>query len=143
MGARLPKESKLSKYKLKYEVHTKQKSVSEKYKEEQKPKKRVDIKKILLNNISKVKTTYKNVVKKVIHHNKKTKKMTKIEREMMTNERKNAILGICNLFVVVSIAYSSAITFIGVDSLVSKIALIPQALFALIILVKSFSKLYK
>lgn len=61
----------------------------------------------------------------------------------LKNANKGAIMGIGHLLVVVSIAYSTAVVLIGVDSIESKIALVPQATFGLFILFKAFSKLYK
>lgn len=81
--------------------------------------------------------------KLLIKPRKKTKKSTKLEREIAKKERNRAIMGIGQLLVVVSIAYSTAVIFIGVDSVASKIALIPQVVFASYILLKAFSRLYK
>lgn len=71
------------------------------------------------------------------------KKLTKLEREHAREERNRAILGIGQLLVVVSIAYSTSVIFIGIDSLEAKIALLPQVLFASFTLIRAFSKLYK
>lgn len=60
-----------------------------------------------------------------------------------SGDSKRAILGVGYLLVVVSIAYSTAVILIGVDSIESKIALLPQVFFAGAILLKAFSKLYK
>ena len=82
-------------------------------------------------------------VKKVKLAPKKAKKLTKAEKEQAKRERNNVIMGIGQLLVFVSIAYSTATIFIGVDSPESRIALLPQAVFGLVILAKAFSKLYK
>lgn len=96
--------------------------------------------------VSKFKNLYQSllgVVNKVFHPKKKAKKLTKIERENAKNQRNRGIMGIGQLLVVVSIAYSTAVILIGVGSLASIIALIPQVIFALVTLIKAFSKLYK
>lgn len=143
---KLPKESLLSKHKLKYEKTKPGKpAVSKEYLKVLAAKKHKDVtyKEIILKKISKLRVALVNVVNKVKHPRKKTKKLTKIELELAKNQQKNVIMGICQLLVVVSIAYSSTIVYVGVNSLASKVALAPQVIFALIILVKSFSKLYK
>jgi hypothetical protein len=74
-----------------------------------------------------------------------------VQERMLSQKPKNipfaeiwrVILGIGQLLVVVSIIYSTAIVMIGVNSAESKILLVPQAVFALAILVKAFSKLNK
>ena len=88
-------------------------------------------------------TTIVDRVKSLKKPRKKAKKPTKLERENARKERNRAIMGIGQLLVVVSIAYSTAVIFIGVDSMASKIALIPQVVFASYILLKAFSRLYK
>lgn len=74
---------------------------------------------------------------------KTRKKPTKADEILAKQERNRAILGIGILLVIVSIAYSTSVIFIGVDSLESRIALLPQVVFALVISIKAFSKLYK
>lgn len=146
MSKKLPKESLLSKHKLKYEKTKPGKpAVSKEYLKilEDKKHKDVTYKDVILKKISRIRTILANVVNKVKHPNKKVKKLTKIELELAKNQQKNVIIGICQLLVVVSIAYSSTIVYVGVNSFASKVALAPQIIFALIILVKSFSKLYK
>lgn len=86
---------------------------------------------------------FNNINKRVKQPLKKTKKSTKAERELILQQRKNGILGIWLLLVVVSIAYSTSVTRTFVNSNASLIALAPQAIFAIITIVKSFSKLYK
>lgn len=96
--------------------------------------------------VSKFKNIYHyllGVVNKIFHPKKKAKKLTKIERENAKNQRNRGIMGIGQLLVVVSIAYSTAVILIGVGSLASIIALVPQVIFALVTLIKAFSKLYK
>ena len=74
---------------------------------------------------------------------KTSKKLSKSEQADINRQRRDGILGIGQLFVVVSIAYSTSVIFEGVDSLESKLVLVPQAIFALFTLLKAFSKLYK
>lgn len=93
--------------------------------------------------ISKGSEKFHSVVNKVLHPNKKTKKLTKNEREMIKNARKNVILGIGLLLTVVSIAYSTYMTNLFVDGVFMIVALAPQVIFAAIILIKAFSKIYK
>jgi len=84
-----------------------------------------------------------NIILKVRNPRKKAKKTTKMEREALLQQRKNGILGIGLLLVVVSIAYSTYIVRTFVDTELSLLALAPQLIFALYILLKAFSKLYK
>lgn len=80
---------------------------------------------------------------KFVNKSKKAKKTSKKDQITANLKHNNAILGIGLLLVVVSIAYSTTVIFIGVDSIESKIALLPQVIFALTILIKAFSRLYK
>ena len=90
------------------------------------------------------KNLHNNITKFIKKHKgKKAKKPTKLQKELAKAKNKNAILGIGLLLVVVSIAYSTTVIFIGVNSIESKIALLPQTVFALAILIKAFSRLYK
>ena len=89
------------------------------------------------------KSAWHNVVEKTKKPRKKVKKPTKLEQGQAKRERNNVIMGIGQLLVFVSIAYSTTVIFIGIDSPESRVALLPQAVFALVILVKAFSKLYK
>lgn len=74
---------------------------------------------------------------------KNTKKDKKNDPSTSKKEFNRVIMGIGQLFVVVSIAYSTSVIFIGVDGMVAKIALFPQAAFASYTLIKVFSRLYK
>lgn len=74
---------------------------------------------------------------------KRQKKRTKLQIAEARAQRNRGIIGIGQLFVVVSITYSTAVILMGVDSVESKVALLPQASFALAILFKAFFKLYK
>lgn len=84
-----------------------------------------------------------NKVKNKLNEKAVPKKGTKSRVKKDNKPTNNAILGICQLLVVVSITYSTAVILIGVDSVESRIALVPQVVFALAILIKAFSKLYK
>ena len=84
-----------------------------------------------------------NTVAKFKKPRKKAKKLTKVEQKALREQRKSVILGIGLLLVVASIIYSTYVIFIGVDSGASRLALLPQALFATITLIKAFSKIYK
>lgn len=95
------------------------------------------------NNISSIKGHFNNVLKKLKHPRKKAKKLTKTERKFLRQQNLRAILGIGLLLVIVSIAYSTTVIFIGVDSSASRLALLPQVVFALYTLIKAFSKFYK
>lgn len=76
-------------------------------------------------------------------HRKPSKKLSKDDKKALREQQKRGILGIGLLFVVVSIAYSSYVILNGVDSIASKVMLVPQVAFALRSLIKAFSKIYK
>lgn len=52
----------------------------------------------------------------------------------------NGIMGVLQLFVVVSIAYSSYIVIAGTDGLVPKLLVAPQIMWVMIVLVTKFTK---
>lgn len=96
--------------------------------------------------VSKCKDFYQylnGVVNKVLHPKKNAKKLTKNEQKLVVQQRKNVIMGIGLLFVIVSIAYSTYIVRTFVNTGGSLVALAPQVIFAITILIKAFSKLYK
>lgn len=139
----------LGKYKLRYEDLKKKSKRSKKNKQTKNSvaKRRHSGFNVL---IGRLRTAFKNiysyfnsVVKKVTIRSKNPKRRTKAEKEALKQQRNNAILGIGQLLVVMSVAYSTTVILIGVDSLISKIVLIPQAVLAIAILIKAFSKLYK
>lgn len=81
---------------------------------------------------------------------RKPKKPSKLSKKAQLERKKShrdqqirGIIGIGMLFVVVSIAYSTFVTRTFVDSSASVVALVPQVAFALYILFKAFSKIYK
>lgn len=99
-----------------------------------------DMRKSVTVQLKRLNKRINKLVKKL---RKKPAKTTVAERALARQQRNRAILGIGQLLVVVSIAYSTAVIYIGVDSISSRVALLPQATFALIILTQAFSKLYK
>ena len=52
----------------------------------------------------------------------------------------NGIIGLGMLFVISSIAYTTAVIWLGTEGYVSKVLTAPQVIFALIVLVKRFTK---
>ena len=86
---------------------------------------------------------FNNILKKIGIRGKKTKKVTKTQKKFEREQQLRGILGIGLLFVVVSIIYSTYIIFNGISSTASKVMIIPQATFAVLILYKAFSKIYK
>jgi len=57
-----------------------------------------------------------------------------------TNSIKNYIIGIATLFVIASIAYSTVVIALGTQGLIPKILIVPQAIYAFVILIKRFTK---
>lgn len=57
-----------------------------------------------------------------------------------TSNAKTGILGISMLFVIASIAYTTTVIWLGTEGYVSKALTAPQVIFALIVLVKRFTK---
>lgn len=106
-------------------------------------KQKIDLKKRFEDSKKAARGFFDNTKKSLFAKRKKAKKPTKAQKKIEQEQRKRGILGIGLLLVVASIAYSTSVIFIGVDSSASRIVLFPQALFALITLVRAFSKLYK
>lgn len=52
----------------------------------------------------------------------------------------NGIIGLGMLFVIASIAYTTAVIWLGTEGYTSKVLTAPQVIFALIVLVKRFTK---
>lgn len=90
-----------------------------------------------------VRSHFDNILKKINKQPKKAKKVTKAQKQEIQEQRKRGILGIGLLLVIVSIIYSTTVVREFVDSAASLVALAPQVIFAGVILVKAFSKLYK
>ena len=103
----------------------------------------LDAKKSVVLKFAVVKLKLEGVVNKALHPSKTAKKMTKMEQKAVIQQRKNVIMGIGLLFVIVSITYSTYIVRTFVNTGGSLIALAPQVVFAVCILLKAFSKLYK
>ena len=81
--------------------------------------------------------------KKLGIKSKKVKKLTKTERKLERQKKIRGIIGIGLLFVVVSIAYSTYMTALFVDGTAMVVALAPQVVFATVILLIAFYKIYK
>lgn len=140
-GARMQK-AKTSQKAAKVKVETKKANKSSS-KKQATPVKKVSLKDKMLVKLQPLRSKFNNMLDRIKNPSKTKKKLTKAQKAEMHEDRKRAILGIGLLLVVVSIAYSTSVIFIGVDSNASRIALFPQALFAIIILFKAFFKLYK
>ena len=96
--------------------------------------------------VSKCKDFYNHinvVVNKALHPKKNAKKLTKNQQKEVVQQRKNVIMGIGLLLVIVSIIYSTYIVRTFVNTGGSLVALAPQVIFAVATLIKAFSKLYK
>lgn len=70
--------------------------------------------------------------------------LNNIEKQNKAEERRDgfwySIIGLCKLFAVVSIAYSSIIIINGMDDLNSKIMVVPQIVLAASMLINAFCK---
>jgi len=95
------------------------------------------------NVVAAVRGWFDNMLKRLGFKSKKAKKITKSDQKLAREQKKRGIIGIGLLFVVVSIAYSTYMTVLFVDGSAMVVALVPQVLFAAIILIKAFYKLYK
>jgi hypothetical protein len=151
-----PKRSVLDVFRLQYEdIKFKKPNIIKKIKHTKATKKtvparktakwykKVDINKFIVCKYKKFGKYFSDVVNKVVHPSKKAKKLTKIQREMVKIQRNRGIMGIGLLLVVVSIAYSTTVILLGVSSIASKIALLPQIIFAAVTIIIAFYKLYK
>jgi hypothetical protein len=94
-----------------------------------------------------VRSRFDNMLSKFKKQPKKAKKISKsaaaLAKKEQREQQKRAILGIGLLLVIVSIIYSTTVVREFVNSTASLVALAPQVIFAVIILVKAFSKIYK
>lgn len=86
---------------------------------------------------------FNNTKKKLWFKSKKVKKLTKTELKLERQKKIRGIIGIGLLFVVVSIAYSTYMTALFVDGTATVVALAPQVVFATVILLIAFYKIYK
>lgn len=97
-----------------------------------------------IDNIKKsVIVLFNNIKKKLGFKSKKATKVTKDEKKLARKQKIRGIIGICLLFVVVSIAYSTYMTVLFVDGTMMVIALAPQVIFAVVTLLIAFYKIYK
>ena len=107
------------------------------------PKSKVTLKSRIKNAKKTVLVHFNNTKKKLGFKSKKVKKLTKIERKLERQKKIRGIIGIGLLFVVVSIAYSTYMTALFVDGTAMVVALAPQVVFATVILLIAFYKIYK
>lgn len=107
------------------------------------PKSKVTLKDRLDNAKKAVVVHFNNTKKKLGFKSKEVKKLTKIERKLERQKKIRGIIGIGLLFVVVSIAYSTYMTALFVDGTAMVVALAPQVVFATVILLIAFYKIYK
>ena len=107
------------------------------------PKSKVTLKDRLDNAKKAVVVHFNNTKKKLGFKSKKVKELTKIERKLERQKKIRGIIGIGLLFVVVSIAYSTYMTALFVDGTAMVVALAPQVVFATVILLIAFYKIYK
>jgi len=97
-----------------------------------------------IDNIKKsVIVLFNNIKKKLGFKSKKATKVTKDEKKLARKQKIRGIIGICLLFVVVSITYSTYMTVLFVDGITMIIALAPQVTFAVVTLLIAFYKIYK
>lgn len=101
----------------------------------------------LKNRIDNVKVAVRsridNTLKRLGFKSKKAKKITKTQKQLERKQKIRGIIGIGLLFVVVSIAYSTYMVNLFVDGPAMVVALAPQVLFAAVILIIAFYKLFK
>lgn len=86
---------------------------------------------------------FNNIKKRLGFKIKKAQKLTKEELKTARGQKIHGIIGIGLLFVVVSIAYSTYMTVLFVDGITMALALTPQVIFASVILLIAFYKIYK
>jgi len=86
----------------------------------------------------------RSTIKRKDSMKKQTKEAPKSNDVKNTNKQtssaKTGILGISMLFVIASIAYTTTVIWLGTEGYVSKALTAPQVIFALIVLVKRFTK---
>lgn len=141
-------KNSLDKFELYYEELEKKKVAKAKVKIDPKPSKPKTTLKMRLESAKKVvRSRFDNVLNKFKKQPKKAKKISKsaaaLAKKEQREQQKRAILGIGLLLVIVSIIYSTTVVREFVNSTASLVALAPQVIFAVIILVKAFSKIYK
>lgn len=82
-------------------------------------------------------------VKSLRKPRKKARKTTKAERSLARQQKLHGIIGIGLLLTVVSIAYSTYMVNLFVDGTEMIVALAPQVVFAALISIYAFYKIYK
>ena len=107
------------------------------------PKSKVALKDRIDNAKKAVLVQFNNTKKRLGFKGEKVKKLTKTERKLERQKKIRGIIGIGLLFVVVSIAYSTYMTALFVDGTAMVVALAPQVVFATVILLIAFYKIYK
>lgn len=132
-------------FELHYEEMEKKKVTKAKSKIE-KPEKyinKVSIKRRALGVIAIARYHFNKTVHKLKPQSKKSKKLTKVEQKTRRDQKIRGILGIGLLLVTVSVAYSTYMTNLFVDGTQMIIALVPQVIFAAIIIIIAFYKIFK
>lgn len=66
--------------------------------------------------------------------------MAKIQHKNLKSKFGNGIIGVLQLFVIASIAYTTTVIVMGTDGLLPVVLAIPQAFWASVVLVKQFTK---
>jgi hypothetical protein len=141
-------KNSLDKFELYYEELEKKKVAKAKVKIDPKLSKPKTTFKMRVESVKKtVRSRFDNMLSKFKKQPKKAKKISKsaaaLAKKEQREQQKRAILGIGLLLVIVSIIYSTTVVREFVNSTASLVALAPQVIFAVIILVKAFSKIYK
>jgi len=66
--------------------------------------------------------------------------MSKLKHKKISTRFGNGIIGVLQLFVIASIAYTTTVIVMGTDGLLPVVLTIPQAFWASVVLVKQFTK---
>lgn len=107
------------------------------------PVKGKSLKEKLSDRLQPVRSKIDNIVRKVKQPRKKAKKTTKAERLEIRKQKIRGIIGIGLLLTVVSIVYSTYMVNLFVDGTEMIVALAPQVIFATLISIYAFYKIYK
>ena len=94
----------------------------------------------IFSKFKSLKSPVKGNNKKATKPRKKAKKLTKAQRESARIERNRVILGLGQLLVVISIAYSTAVIVLGTEGYIPLVMIAPQAVLAVVITSKHFTK---
>lgn len=135
--------SSLDNFKLYYEELEKKKVNKAKKAVKVLPKPKTTLQARLTSAKKNVCSRIDNIKKQYSQRRKKAKKLTKVDKKLMHEQKIRGIIGIGSLFVVVSIAYSTYMTNLFVDGHMMIIALAPQVIFALVTSLIAFYKIYK